>query len=115
MSCTEQSLPPSPSLSSSSDGKKRKRCSVDDSTPPPPCASPPSLPGPSSAGATLESAVFEDRDRVALDRLSSLVSSLIDKLNRTPAPPDVSTDIRNDFSGFHALSSSEDEAGGCPC
>ncbi|MPD02156.1 hypothetical protein E2C01_097716 [Portunus trituberculatus] len=72
MSAMEQSLPPPPSLSSSSDGKKRKRYLLDDSTPPPPCASAPSLPGPSSAGATSESAVFEDR--VALDRLSSLVS-----------------------------------------
>ncbi|MPD02822.1 hypothetical protein E2C01_098427 [Portunus trituberculatus] len=72
---TEQSLPPPPSLSSSSDGKKRKRCSVDDSTPPPPCASPLSLPGPSLAGAMSESAVFGNR--VALDRLSSLVSALL--------------------------------------
>ncbi|MPC48013.1 hypothetical protein E2C01_041777 [Portunus trituberculatus] len=108
MSGMEQSLPLSPSLSSSSDGKKRKRCSVNDSTPPPPCASPPSLPGTSSAGATSESAVFGDR--VALDRLSSLVSGFIDKLNRTLASPDASTDTGNDFSGFYALSSSEDEA-----
>ncbi|MPC30784.1 hypothetical protein E2C01_024053 [Portunus trituberculatus] len=111
MSGTEPSFPLPPSLSLSSDGKKRKRCSVDDSTPPP-CASPPSLPGPSLAGATSESAVFGDR--VALDRLSSLVSGLIDKLNRTPAPPNASTDTGNDFSGFHALSSSEDEAGVAP-
>ncbi|MPC93951.1 hypothetical protein E2C01_089099 [Portunus trituberculatus] len=47
---------------------------------------------------------------VALDRLSGLVLGLIDKLNRTPAPLDASTDTGNDFSGFHALSSSEDEA-----
>ncbi|XP_045101327.1 uncharacterized protein LOC123498229 [Portunus trituberculatus] len=66
----------------------------------------------SSAGVASESAVFEDR--VALDKLSSLVSGLIDKLNRTPAPPDASTDTRNDFSGFHALSSSKDEAGVAP-
>ena len=112
MSGLEPSLP-TPQRSSSSGGRKRTRLSEDDATLPPPAdASPPSLAGPSHVATSADSAVFGDR--VALDRLSSLVSGLIDKLDRAPARPEGSMNTGTEFSGFHGLSSSDDEDGAVP-
>ena len=113
MSGMDQSLS-TPHRLSSSGGRKRRRSSVDDSTlPPPPDASLPSLAGPSHAAATSADTPGPE-DRVALDRLSTLVSGLIDKLDKTPARQGGSMDTGTEFSGFHALSSSDDEAGVVP-
>ena len=80
---------------------------MDESTlPPADDASLPSLPGTSHAAAATSAQSSVSEDRVALDRLSTLVSGLIDKLDRTPAR---SVDTGTDFSGFHALSSSDEE------
>ncbi|XP_045137191.1 uncharacterized protein LOC123519752 [Portunus trituberculatus] len=59
-----------------------------------------SLPGTSQAATATSAQPSVSDDRVALDRLSTLVSGLIEKLDR---------DTGTDFSGFHALSSSEEE------
>ena len=63
-----------------------------------------SLPG-TSQGATSARPSVSD-DRVVMDKLSTLVSDLINKLDR---------DTGTDFSGFHALSSSEEEEVFCSC
>ncbi|XP_045122683.1 uncharacterized protein LOC123511126 [Portunus trituberculatus] len=96
MSGMEQSLP-TPHRSSSSGGKKRRRSPVDEFTLPQNDAS---LPGTSQAATATSAQPSVSDDRVALDRLSTLVSGLIEKLDR---------DTGTDFSGFHALSSSEEE------
>lgn len=63
----------------------------------------PPVPGPSSAHDTSHHSFSDDK----YDRLSALVSGLLEKLNKGP-----DTDAsRADFSGFHDVSSSEDEGG----
>ena len=42
------------------------------------------------------------------------MSGLIDKLDRAPARPEGSMDTGTEFSGFHGLSSSDDEDGAVP-
>ena len=82
---------------------------MEDSTPRQPCASPPSpVAGPShvATAAELRSVSGES---VAMDRLSTLLSGLIDRLDKVPAPPVGSPITGTDFSGFHVLSSSEEE------
>ena len=53
------------------------------------------------------------RVNVNMDRLSAIITGLIDKLDHAPAQPVASVGSGGAFSGFHVLSSSEDEAGPC--
>ena len=76
-----------------------------------PCASPPSPVAGPSHGATSAEAPSVSGEGAAMDRLSSLLSGLIDRLDKVPAQPVESPVTGTDFSGFHVLSSSEEEEG----
>ena len=91
--------------------EKRSRSSKDGFAPRHSCASPPSpVAGPSHVytSAELRSVSGEN---AAMDRLSTLLTGLIDRLDKAPAQPFESPVPETDFSGFHALSASEEEEG----
>ncbi|XP_045131599.1 uncharacterized protein LOC123516406 isoform X3 [Portunus trituberculatus] len=96
-----------------SEAKQRKAASTEDCTSQPlltACASQPSahpsVAGPSSVNIPAASPPPD----VELGCLSSLLSGLIERLDKSVAPQ-VSPGYSASFSGFHALSSSEDEDG----
>ena len=90
---------------------KRSRSSIDDSAQRQSCASPPSpVAGPSHVVMSAETPSVSG-ENAAMDRLSTLLSGLIDRLDKVPAQPMQSPVPGTDFSGFHTLSSSEEEEG----
>ncbi|MPC65280.1 hypothetical protein E2C01_059413 [Portunus trituberculatus] len=90
---------------------KRSRSSKDCSSPRQPCIFPPSPVAEPSRVATSAELPSVSGESAAMDRLSTLLSGLIDRLDEAPAQPVESIVTGTDFSGFHALSSSEEEEG----
>ena len=94
-----------------SSGKRSRPLREDSALPRLDAASPPSpVAGPSHVATSAELPSVSG-ETVAMDRLSLLLSSLIDRLDKTPTQPVESLVASTDFSGFHALSSSEEEEG----
>ncbi|MPC46998.1 hypothetical protein E2C01_040732 [Portunus trituberculatus] len=84
---------------------------MDGSAPCQPCASPPSpVAGPSRV-ATSAKLLSVSGESAATDRFSTLLSGLIDRLDKTPAQPVESIVTGTNFSRFRALSSSVEEEG----
>ena len=69
-------------------------------------SSPPPVAGPSHANTAAECSSGGDD----FNRLSALLSDLIGKLDKEPTQADVLQESRANFSAFHNISSSEDEA-----
>ncbi|XP_045105481.1 uncharacterized protein LOC123500990 [Portunus trituberculatus] len=69
-------------------------------------SSPPPVAGPSHANTAAECSSGGDD----FNRLTALLSDLIGKLDKEPTQADVLQESRANFSAFHNISSSEDEA-----
>ena len=94
-----------------SSGKRSRPWRDDSALPQLDAVSPPSpVAGPSHVATSAELPLVSG-ETVAMDRLSLLLSSLIDRLDKTPTLPVESPVASTGFSGFHALSSSEEEEG----